>query len=191
MEKALHWADAVHFRKVFSATEGLAVQAERGAEPVRGAVMVRGQRGCRVSLCPTPSEASLHPSRTLSPGTSSAPPPRLITSKCQKDCIQNSPIKNTCSWLPNLHEKGFPPSHRCTKPDPKTREILHQHSTCSEQGAPEPVLFTNPSKSSLEMRSGIAGDRSQHPVSSRACGSWSPCLAFLDYGSSLYRTIFN
>lgn len=54
MEKALHWADAVHFRKVFSATEGLAVQVERGAEGVRGAVMVRGQRGCRVSLCPHP-----------------------------------------------------------------------------------------------------------------------------------------
>lgn len=79
----------------------------------------------------TDGYGSLNRSRTHSPGTSFALPTQLMISKCQNDCIQNVPLKNTCSWPLNLHDKWFLPSRKCIKP--KTRKIFHQHSTFREQ----------------------------------------------------------
>lgn len=80
----------------------------------------------------TDGYGSLNHSRNHSPGTSFALPTQLMISKCQNDCIQNVPLKNTCSWPLNLHHKWFLPSRKCIKP--KTRKIFHQRSTFNEEG---------------------------------------------------------
>ena len=103
--------------------------------PVMGTFIERQTVCCPCAPPPqtadTDGYGSLNRSRTHSPGTSFALPTQLTISKCQNDCIQNVPLKNTCSWPLNLHDKWLLPSHKCIKPNP--RKIFHQHSTFREQ----------------------------------------------------------
>lgn len=104
--------------------------------PVMDTLMERQTAWCPCAPPPqtadTDGQGSLKRARTHSPGTSFALSTQLMISKCQNDCIQNVPLKNTCSWPLNLHDKWFLPSRKCIKPKP--RKIFHQHSAFSEEG---------------------------------------------------------